>query len=118
MRLKNLRIKHGYTQAELASMLGISTSAIGMYEQGRRQPDNRLLKKISELFSVSTDYLLSNEDDGPKEVEKALSDMRTRIKETGGLMFKGTPLNESDTEKLFDAMLLAANIMFKDSAEQ
>ncbi len=118
MRLKNLRIKHGYTQAQLSSLLGISTSAVGMYEQGRRRPDNRLLKKISEVFGVSADYLLSKEDDGPREVEKALCDMRARIKETGGLMFNGTPLNDADTEKLFDAMLLAANIMFRDSSEK
>lgn len=115
MRLKNLRIKHGYTQAALAAKLGISTSAVGMYEQGRREPDNRLLKKICSVFSVSADYLLSASDEGPCEIETALGDMRLRIKETGGLMFKGTPLNDADTEKLFDAMLLAAKIMFLDS---
>jgi hypothetical protein len=30
-------------------------------------------------------------------------------------MFKGTPLNDEDTEKLFDAMLLAAEIMLRDT---
>ena len=115
MRLKLLRTKRGLTQSELAKELGISTSAVGMYEQGRREPDNRLLKKISELFSVSTDYLLSYEDDGPCEIKTALSDMKKRLESTGGLMFNGTPLSDGDTEKLFDAMLLAANIMFKDN---
>ena len=115
-RLKALRTKHGYTQSGLAALLGISTSAVGMYEQGRREPDNTLLKRICEVFEVSTDYLLGH-DDGPREVEKALYDMRTRLKESGGLMFKGNPLNEEDTEKLFDAMLLAAKIMLKDSPE-
>ena len=118
LRLKNLRIKNGYTQAKLAELLGISTSAVGMYEQGRREPDNRLLKKISEVFGVSADYLLAHGDEGPREIEKALKDMQNRIKETGGLMFKGTPLDDVDTEKLFDAMLLAANIMFRDSQQK
>lgn len=118
IRLKTLRNKNSLTQAELAKKLGISTSAIGMYEQGRREPDNRLLKKISDLFSVTADYLLAQEDDGPREVERALYDMRRRLQSTGGLMFNGTPLNEKDTEKLFDAMLLAANIMFKDNDDK
>jgi len=116
-RLKALRTKHGYTQAQLASLLEISTSAVGMYEQGRREPDNTLLKRICAIFEVSTDYLLGH-DEGPREVEKALDDMRSRLKETGGLMFKGNLLNEEDTEKLFDAMYLAAKIMLKDSPER
>lgn len=114
-RLKALRTKKGLTQSELAKKLGISTSAVGMYEQGRREPDSRLLKKICELFSVSTDYLLSYEQDGPREIETALVDMKKRLESTGGLMFNGNPLSDGDTEKLFDAMLLAANIMFKDN---
>lgn len=113
LRLKTLRQKQGYTQAQLAELLGISTSAVGMYEQGRREPDNTLLKKICEVFSVSTDYLLGH-NEGPREVESALEDLRGRLKESGGLMFKGTVLSDEDTEKLFDAMKLAAKIMLKD----
>jgi len=115
LRLRALRTKHGFTQAQLAQKLGISTSAIGMYEQGRREPDNRLLKKISELFTVPADYLLSWEEDGPREVRAALDDMKKQLESTGGLMFNGNLLSDGDTEKLFDAMLLAANIMFKDN---
>lgn len=33
-----LRQKHGLRQAELAALLNISPSAVGMYEQGRRLP--------------------------------------------------------------------------------
>ena len=116
-RLKYLRTKNGYTQSELSEILGISQSAVGMYEQGRREPDSTLLKKICEVFDVSTDYLLGH-NAGPRDIETMLSDMRGRLKETGGLMFKGNPLNEEDTEKLFDAMLLAAKIMLRDSSEE
>ena len=42
-RIKELRIKKGYTQAQLGEKLGISPSAVGMYEQGRRQPDSRII---------------------------------------------------------------------------
>ncbi|MEE1277946.1 MAG: hypothetical protein UHE86_02650, partial [Acutalibacteraceae bacterium] len=61
----------------------------------------------------SADYLLSGGEQGPREVEDALDTMRESLKSTGGLMFKGTLLDEQDTEKLFDAMLLAANILLK-----
>lgn len=114
-RIKELRKKYGYTQAKLGEMLGISASAVGMYEQGRREPDSRILTEMSRVFSVPVDYLLSGDDSGPREIADELADLRARLKVTGGLMLNGNLLDEQDTEKLFDAMMLAANLMFKES---
>lgn len=58
-RIAALRRKAGWSQAELGHRLGVSPSAIGMYEQGRREPASALLVAMSEVFSVSTDYLLT-----------------------------------------------------------
>ncbi len=112
-KLRELRLSHKLTQRELAQRLGISASAIGMYEQGRREPDNDLLMRIGSLFSVSTDYLLKGEEVVPCEVSEVLDSLREQVLQ-GGLMFHGVPLDEADAEKLFDAMLVAANIMLKD----
>lgn len=57
-RLKELREQKNLTQAQLSKFLNISASTIGMYEQGRRFPDENLLKHISQYFNVSIDYLL------------------------------------------------------------
>ena len=58
--LKNLRKENGFTRNDLASKLNISYSAIAKYESNTRCPDSDTLKKIAELFKVSTDYLLNN----------------------------------------------------------
>lgn len=58
MQLKALRLNRGFTQSELAKLLGISPSAVRMYETGQRSPDYDTLKRIASLFNVSTDYLL------------------------------------------------------------
>lgn len=50
--LKTLRRSKGLTQAELAKILNTSVSSIGMYEQGRRMPDDKMLKKISSFFYI------------------------------------------------------------------
>ena len=55
---KKLRMSLGYTQAELADILGISRSRIGMYETGAREPDFETLEIIADFFNVDTDYLL------------------------------------------------------------
>ena len=57
-RLKNLRSKNGMTQKEVADKLGISESAYGYYEQGRRQPPQEAYGILSELYEVSLDYLI------------------------------------------------------------
>ena len=59
-------------QSDVAKKLNISTSTVGMYEQGRSQPDNETLTKIANLFNVTTDYLLDN-DITSKAVEKVAS---------------------------------------------
>lgn len=62
-RLKYLRSTEDLTQRDLAFKLGITSGAVGMYESGKRFPDNTILNKIADYFHVSTDYLLGRTDD-------------------------------------------------------
>lgn len=57
-RLRTLRLEKNLRQEDLARELGISKSAIGMYERGEREPPLILLREIANFFSVSADYLL------------------------------------------------------------
>lgn len=58
-RLKLLREENFLTQGELAKKLNISRQSVSNYENGTRFPnDVQLLIKISQLFSVSVDYLI------------------------------------------------------------
>lgn len=61
-RLKYLRESKNITQKELANKLGISPSAIGMYESGKRNPDTSMLNILSNFFDVSVDYLMGRSD--------------------------------------------------------
>ena len=58
LRIAALRRTAGWSQAELARRLGISPSTVGMYEQGRREPDSQMLVALSSLFGVTLDYLV------------------------------------------------------------
>ncbi len=57
-RLKELRIKFGLKQYELAEILNVSQSTIGMYENDQRTPPAESIVKLAEYFNVTTDYLL------------------------------------------------------------
>lgn len=56
--LKLLRKRDGLTQQGLAAQLGVSRSAVGMYEAGERFPDEEGLEAIADLFNVDMNTLL------------------------------------------------------------
>ena len=58
-RITALRKQAGLSQAELAKRVNVSASAIGMYEQGRREPPIDILVAMSNEFDVSIDYLIT-----------------------------------------------------------
>lgn len=53
-----LRKRDGISQKELAEKIGVSRSAIGMYETGEREPGFETLEAIADLFNVNMDTLL------------------------------------------------------------
>ena len=59
---KNLRMKSGLTQQEMADKLNISRSSIGMYENGEREPSFELLETIADYFNVDMNYLLGKKE--------------------------------------------------------
>lgn len=60
-RLKPLRQLNGMSREELAAKLEVSFSTIANYEQGVREPNFKTLRKLSEIFNVTVDYLIENE---------------------------------------------------------
>ena len=57
-RIRELRLKQGWTQRELAQRIGIHKSVISYFELGERYPAYDKLLRIADTFHVSTDYLL------------------------------------------------------------
>lgn len=72
-RIAQLRHKKGLSQVALGKRLGLSASAIGMYEQGRREPPIDILISLAREFGVTTDYLLT----GRSKKNKPLSPYQT-----------------------------------------
>ncbi|MGI5967645.1 XRE family transcriptional regulator [Anaerotruncus sp. AF02-27] len=62
-RLRALRRERKISQVSLAETLGISQQAVGKWETGRSTPDPRTLRRLADIFDVTTDYLLGREDE-------------------------------------------------------
>ena len=62
--LIRLRTAAGMTQAELGEQLNYSDKSISKWERGEAIPDAAVLKRMSEIFGVTVDYLLDEHDAG------------------------------------------------------
>ena len=63
-KIRVLRIKRGYSQAQLADLMGLKRSAISNYEQGIREPDLDTIEAFADFFDVSIGDLIGrNEQD-------------------------------------------------------
>ncbi|WP_337234462.1 helix-turn-helix transcriptional regulator [Staphylococcus epidermidis] len=74
-QIKDLRKQHNYTQEELAEKLNTSRQTISKWEQGISEPDLIMLMQLSQLFSVSTDYLITGSDNSIKKDNKNYYEM-------------------------------------------
>lgn len=59
LKIKELRENHGMTQMQVAQKLDIPLSTYRSYETGVREPGVNMLITLSELYGVTTDYLLN-----------------------------------------------------------
>lgn len=95
-RISELRKQAGMSQFQLAKVLDIATSTLGMYETGKREPSLKVMNRIANYFNVTTDYLLGRpekKDDNVDYValDKALDNARS---------FDGEPMDDHDREIL------------------
>lgn len=117
-KIKQLRKKVGLTQAQLADKLEISPSAVGMYEQGRREPDNQMLSKICQVLNTSGDFILDLNKDNPgnqnPEIYSIISDFIENLEKQNNLMFNGEPINQTEKKKITSALKVATAITLSD----
>lgn len=66
--IAKLRRDAGYTQEQLANMIGVSAQAVSKWEKGTTMPDIMLLPIIAEVFDKDIDYLFGREKDRAEAV--------------------------------------------------
>lgn len=108
-RIAVLRRSIGMSQGELAQHLQVSSSAIGMYEQGRREPSAEILVAMARTFGVTVDYLLTGQP-MPQEQGAVIHSVKFAFRETDGQLDARPkrPLSREEAAVLFAALLMDA----------
>ena len=71
-RLKFLRKNRGLSQDSFAMKFGLTSSTIGMYEKGYREPNLEKLNQFADFFGVTIDYLVGRTNN-PNQEYKAVT---------------------------------------------
>ena len=113
---KHYEKKKGLTQEQLATEMGISKSAISMYETGNRKPDYEALEAFADIFNVDMNTLLdstvSNSNlssltkKDERDIAKTLAELKETLENQDGLMFDGDPMSDEAKESILAAMEL------------
>lgn len=106
-RIAALRRNAGLSQAQLAAMVRVSPSALGMYEQGRREPSVQILIQLAAALEVSTDYLLTGTP-APGEQQTVEQMLLGRIRSADSRIADRTdrPFSREELAVLFAALLI------------
>ena len=84
-KIMSLRKRTGWSQEELAQQLGVSRQSVSKWESMASMPDIQKIMAMSELFGVSTDYLLKDElEELPATAAVAVADS-TGTSASGGI---------------------------------
>ena len=112
-RLRELRLRHGLRQRDLAEALGLAQTTIANYEQSTRFPDEATLRRIARHFRASFDDLLGTAVDSGSTpgatVSAELGDLAARYverlrarDEPGALeMIRGALASDPDPRRLY-----------------
>ena len=65
--LRLIRKQRNLNQLKVALDLNISREALSHYENGKRSPDVQMLRRLSEYFGVSIDFLINGKEYIKKE---------------------------------------------------
>lgn len=67
IQCKQIRMRKGLTQAQVAEYLNISRASYTNIENGKRDPDTQTIQQLSDLFNVTVDELLGRQQPAPPD---------------------------------------------------
>jgi len=110
-RLKETRLRLGFTQKQICEKLNIEIGTLSGYELGRRSPNPERLSELSRIYNVSIDYLLGKDKEDPiqKVIDHAETMNLTPEEREAIEEYKKMPPSEQQKE-LLDAIETIKNL--------
>lgn len=84
-----LRKEKNMTQAELATLLGVSQGTLSQYESGKRTPDSKVLLRLVGVFQKTANYILGIPEEKTLQLDNSTLSMTqvTAIRELNDYLY-------------------------------
>lgn len=108
-KIKELRLKNGMNQEQLADGLNTTKQAVSRYERGDRQANQDILFQLSDVFNVSIDEFFPKKENTGNKLEQALN-MSTKnmsakdIEFLNQLIEKTLSMEEEERERFLESI--------------
>ena len=90
-KLKTLRVKNQLSRKQVADLVGVSVSTIGLYESDERLPSLPVLVKLATQYKTSVDYLLGVDSVGKETLSlEGLTDKQIKALKLTAECFRNT----------------------------
>lgn len=107
-KLLALRQRYSMSQQVLADSIGISRKSIQYYELGERYPRRAILEKMSEIFNVSLEYLVSADEFFVVSAQEASGKSgkisAEQLVRNATALFSGGEMSDEDKDKIMRAI--------------
>lgn len=120
--LRELRRRNGFSQQDLADLLGVNQTAISQWERGITTPSSRMLLKLSQIFYINPCELLDTEAispyqwDDPKLVQAVSGNLSTLFDTVERAVRE---VSDEEQKLVFDVLVeLRHTLKLKDSAQR
>lgn len=115
-RIIDLREKRDWSQTKLASELGISKSTMSKIENGSRKLSTEELDKLSDIFNVTSDYLLGRSDYPLNNHKNYLYDLEQLLNSEAKLTYSDEYVISEEEKKFFND-IIAGHFQLSDKKE-
>ena len=133
--VRDLRIRKGIQQKELALELGISSAAVSNWEKGKSDPSGERLRKLAEYFNVDENVILgrgastvfvpedpaiSGKSEAEQIIERLIEKLGEQPKSEEARLLSGAvdKMPPADREKALNMMKAVYSDYFDKSEEQ
>lgn len=113
-KLRQLRMSRGLTQRKLAESVGLSQSAVGMYESNAREPDFATIERFARFFRVPFSSLTPSDEVIDDEFVHQIADVLHQNPKLGLLFDKARYLKGKD----IDAVLSVVNAIARERDDE
>ncbi|MEG2937132.1 MAG: helix-turn-helix transcriptional regulator [Vagococcus sp.] len=86
-KLKKLRASKNMKQKELADLLFLKQSSVSDYENNKSIPSGDIIHKLTDIFGVSSDYLLDIDSPNKSKLDKTIEETFEELKHEDTLLF-------------------------------